>query len=221
MRLKQYIIEASNPKYPRTYHLPWSEEIHSDDKVYKNVEFFVNKKLAISVKMDGSNVGLSFETVSSRAGIPPKHPSFNMLKQKYATIKNDIPENMIFYGEWLYAVHSIEYDLLDDYLMIFAILENRTKWLSVNDVIGYSDLLGVSTVPFLTKNIKFKSVEELQRKTTEIARKVIRQGHEGIVIRLANSFTDFPRSTAKFVRKGHVQSSKHWKYEKIKVQKLR
>ena len=54
-----------------------------------------------------------------------------------------------------------------------------------------------------------------------MAIKTISKGHEGIVIRLSGSFTDFSKSTAKFVRKGHVQSDKHWKYQKIKVQKVK
>ncbi|MFW6174086.1 MAG: RNA ligase family protein [Elusimicrobiota bacterium] len=63
------------------------------------MESFLNVPLTITVKMDGSNVGISFDTVSSRSGNIDQHPSFDMLKQKHAIIKYDIPENMIFYGE--------------------------------------------------------------------------------------------------------------------------
>ncbi len=220
MRLHNYINESFNPKYPRTYHLPWSEEVHSDDKTLKSVDHLLNKKLTITIKMDGSNVGISFDTLSSRSGSEPSHPSFDLLKQKYATIKYDIPKDMIIYGEWLYAVHSIEYDNLDDYLMVFAIYD-KNKWYSWNDVVEWSKLLNLHHVPVVKKNIVFKTEEEMQEKTTEIARKVIRQGHEGIVVRLSNSFKDFSKSTAKYVRKGHVQTNKHWKFQKIKVQKVK
>lgn len=219
MKLYNYLNEA-NKKYPRTYHMPWSEEIHSDDKTYDNMGYFLNKPLAISIKMDGSNVGLSFETVSSRSGDYPGHPSFDMLKQKYFTIKHDIPKNMIIYGEWLYAVHSIEYDDLDDYFVSFAILENG-KWLSVKEVIEWSELLGLKTVKYIKRNIKFTDLADMKEKTTEMAKSVIKSGHEGIVMRLEESFLDLTKNTVKYVRSGHVQTDKHWSFQKIKVQKVK
>ena len=220
MKLQSYLKESSNPKYPRTFHLPWSEEVHSDDKTLKSIDHLLNKKLTITVKMDGSNVGISFDTVSSRSGMKPGHPSFDMLKQKYATIKHDVPKGMIIYGEWLYAVHSIEYDNLDDYLMVFAIREGG-KWYSWSDVAEWSKLLNLHNVPIVKENITFKTEEEMREITTKMAKRVISQGQEGIVIRLSNSFTDFSSSTAKYVRKGHVQSDKHWAHQKIKVQRLK
>lgn len=220
MRIEQYLYEQANPKYPRTYHMPWSEEVHSDDKTYDNMEYFLNKSLGISIKMDGSNVGLSFETLSSRSGTSPDHPSFDLLKQKYFTIKHDIPKNMIIYGEWLYAVHSIEYDNLDDYFVSFAILDGG-KWLSIDDVIEWSELLGLKTVKYIKRNIKFNSIAEMKETTEELARKVIRNGHEGIVMRLESSFSDLTQNTVKYVRRGHVQTDKHWSFQKIRVQKLK
>jgi hypothetical protein len=220
MKFKKYIIEAVNPKFPRTYHLPWSEEVHSDDKTHSDVSFLLNKPLTITTKMDGSNVGISFDLVSSRSGDVPKHKSFDMLKQKVSTIKHDIPENMVIYGEWLYAKHSIEYDNLDDYLLSFAILD-KNKWLSWKDVVEWSKLLNIKTVNVIKNNIKFKNLNQLQEQTTKIARQVISRGHEGIVIRLSGSFTDYTKSTAKFVRKGHVQTDKHWMFKDIKVNKLK
>lgn len=220
MRLQRYIIESSNPKYPRTYHLPWSEEVHSDDKTHKNADAFLNKSLTITTKMDGSNVGISFEKVSSRSGESPDHLSFDMLKQKYATIKYDIPKDMVIYGEWLYAVHSIEYDNLDDYLMVFAILDGN-KWLSWNDIVDWCGMLDLKHVPVVKNRIKFKNLEDFTNTTTQLAQKVIRSGHEGVVIRNSGSFTNFVTNTAKYVRKGHVQSDKHWKFQKIKVNKIK
>jgi hypothetical protein len=142
-----------------------------------------------------------------------------MLKQKYAIVKHDIPKGMVIYGEWMYAVHSIEYDNLDDYLMIFAVYDN--KWLSWNDVVDWSNLLNLHHVPVVKKNIVFKTEQEMQNITTKLAQKAISQGHEVIVLRLSNSFKDFSKSTAKYVREGHVQTNKHWKFQKIKVQKLK
>ncbi len=45
---------------------------------------------------------------------------------------------------------------------------------------------------------------------------------EGVVMRLASSFSYdfFGNSMAKFVRKNHVQTDKHWKHQKIVPNKL-
>jgi hypothetical protein len=219
-RLLSYINEASNPKYPRTYHLPWSEEIHSDDKTHRDVGNFLNKSLTITAKMDGSNVGISFDTVSSRSGMSPDHQSFDMLKQRYASIKHDIPKGFVIYGEWLYAVHSIEYNDLDDYLMAFAILDGN-KWLSWSEVVEWCVLLGIHHVPVIKKSISFDNIDKMIKVTTKLAEKTIKSGHEGIVIRNSGSFTDFSTNTAKYVRRGHVQTDKHWAFRTIKVNRVK
>lgn len=40
-------------KYPRTPHLPHSPGSTNDDKIHKNVEFFDNKEVVVTLKMDG------------------------------------------------------------------------------------------------------------------------------------------------------------------------
>ncbi|MFW6174087.1 MAG: hypothetical protein ACOC5T_10130 [Elusimicrobiota bacterium] len=64
-------------------------------------------------------------------------------------------------------------------------------------------------VPIVKENIKFRTIEEMKKYTTDKARQVISRGHEGIVIRKSSSFRDFSTSTVKYVRRGHVQTDKH------------
>lgn len=45
-------------KYPRTYHLPWSLGKTDDDKTLKTTEIFKNKKVVVTLKMDGENTTL-------------------------------------------------------------------------------------------------------------------------------------------------------------------
>jgi hypothetical protein len=212
-------LTSFNPKYPRTFHLPWSEEVHSDDKVLKDVGNLLNKSLTITTKMDGSNVCLSSKTVSSRSGYTSGHASFDLLKQKYALIKHNIPEGMFIYGEWLYAVHSIKYEELEDYLMVFAIYENGI-WYSFNEIVEWCKLLDLYHVPVIKNNILFKNEDEMKKQTIKMAKNVISKGHEGIVVRLSDSFSDFSKSTGKYVRKGHVQTDKHWSKNAIEVQRI-
>lgn len=42
-------------KYPRTYHLPWSESLTDDDRYHPDVEFLNGKEVVITEKLDGEN----------------------------------------------------------------------------------------------------------------------------------------------------------------------
>ena len=42
-------------KYPRTYHLPWSEGRTDDDKVLSDDSQFIGKYVVVTEKMDGEN----------------------------------------------------------------------------------------------------------------------------------------------------------------------
>ena len=45
-------------KYPRTYHLPFSEGVQSDDKLLKNFNSLKDKEVVATLKMDGENTTL-------------------------------------------------------------------------------------------------------------------------------------------------------------------
>jgi len=55
MLAKQLNGFADYIKYPRTYHLPWSEEVKSDDKTLHDLSHFIGKEVVITEKMDGEN----------------------------------------------------------------------------------------------------------------------------------------------------------------------
>ena len=52
---------------------------------------------------------------------------------------------------------------------------------------------------------------------------VVQQGGEGLVVRKRDSFSyhDFDQSIAKFVRKDHVQTTKHWTAMNLTQNQLR
>ncbi len=58
---------------------------------------------------------------------------------------------------------------------------------------------------------------------TSIAKMIIKQGHEGIVVRNIDSFSnlDFNKNVAKYVRANHVQTSQHWSKQKIVINKVK
>lgn len=52
-------------KFPRTYHLPWSEGRSSDDKVLESLDSFIEQEVVVTVKMDGECLDENTKIVTS------------------------------------------------------------------------------------------------------------------------------------------------------------
>ena len=210
-------------KFPRIYHLPNSPGLSNDDKRVESVELFLNRTVVITEKLDGSNVCLSRDNVFARSHSgTPTHPSFDLLKAKHAELKYAIEEGIDIYCEWCYAVHSIKYDFLPDYLFVIAIRDrDRGIWLSYHDTINKVIQLKLKTAPFLERVI-FTDEIMLANIVNKFARKpsVFGCEREGIVLRVDDEFEDLSSSMAKWVRKDHVQTDEHWMHKPIEKQKL-
>jgi hypothetical protein len=113
-------------------------------------------------------------------------------------------------GENVYAKHSIHYDNLPDYFLLFSVWEG-SRALSWSETRTYADLLGLAMVPELyTGPFSEKTFYNL-------AKEVVDRGGEGVVVRLEDSFSydDFADSVAKYVRENHVTTSTHWMQEVV------
>jgi hypothetical protein len=210
-------------KYPRMHHLPWSPEPTRDDKILKDVKSFLGIKLIITEKMDGSNVCMEHEGCFSRSHAgPPDHPSFNAFKALHATVKDKIGENTQVFGEWCFAQHSIFYDRLPQYFLLFGIRVGEI-WLNWEGTKGYAIKLGVPTVPLLA-SVEVHTSDDLKRIVEGFANgpSVYGEEREGVVVRASEGFKDeeFATKVAKWVRKNHVKTDEHWKHQKIVKNKL-
>jgi hypothetical protein len=211
-------------KYPRTFHLPWSPGGTSDDKILSSVDSFLRKHLIISEKIDGSNVCMQRNICFARShASQPDHPSFDAFKALHASIKNYIPEDMQIFGEWVYALHSIAYDKLPQYFLMFGIRVNSNEWLSWNGTKSWADKLGLVTVPELASTV-VNTASDLQKMVESFASgpSVYGPEREGVVIRIKDGFDDknFSSNVAKWVRVNHVQTTEHWKHKEIIKNKL-
>ena len=106
-------------KYPRTYHLPWSENITDDDRIIKSLDKFKEGRIIITEKMDGENTTMYCDYIHARSVDGRHHPSRNYVKQFRSSISHEIPEGWRVCGENLYAVHSIRYEDLSHYFQGF------------------------------------------------------------------------------------------------------
>jgi hypothetical protein len=191
-------------KYPKTFHLPWSEGITNDDKVMTNNPFS-GKRVIITEKMDGENTSLYHDHIHARSLDSPHHPSRDWVKRFWSTVRHEIPRGMRICGENVYAKHSIGYNNLNSFFLGFSVWTGPTC-MGWDQTVEWFDLLGITPVPVLydgtfSKRIHFQLLERLDF-----------ERNEGYVIRLADQFNvdDFTHCVGKFVRPNHVQTDEHW-----------
>lgn len=212
-------------KYNRTFHFPFSKGATNDDKIIDSFDKLINVPIVITEKIDGSNTSLEHEGCFARTHSgPPTHPSFDGLKQLHATVKHKIPKGIQLFGEWCYALHSIAYDALPGYFLLFNVrYTENNKWASWEEVEMWANEIEVPTVPVLFKGA-INSEDNLQKiiKSFMIEKSECGGIKEGVVARIQNEFddNDFATCVAKFVRENHVQTSTHWKDQEIIRNKL-
>jgi len=202
-------------KYNRTFHLPFSPEVHSDDKVIdmEDLNYLINQELVITEKADGGNTCIIGKKVYARShSEEASHPSFSMVKQMVNLL--NLPNNLYIYGENMQGIHSIDYNELSSPFYLFGIKEGE-KWFSWNELERFSQEYKLPLVPVVFKG-KFNSLNELkefldiQINKPSLFNKNVKP--EGFVVRNINSFEnkEFSKNIAKYVRKGHVQTDEHW-----------
>lgn len=194
-------------KYPRTHHLPWSEGMHDDDRRIASMRSFEDRRVIVTVKMDGENTSLYRDGMHARSVDGRHHPSRAWVKNMWAKISQDIPAGWRVCGENLYAQHSISYQDLPSYFMGFSIWNERNECLSWDETLEWFELLDIEPVPVLYDGLYDESVIRSLYDSRKDWADV-----EGYVVRAADSFLygQFRELVAKFVRKGHVQTTKHW-----------
>jgi len=201
-------------KYPRTYHLPWSEGRTKDDRILKNTEHFLGKKVVVTEKMDGENATLYRDYYHARSIDGNGHWTQTWLKNFHSQFAYEIPDGWRICGENLFAKHSIKYNDLKSYFMGFSIWDNDIC-LSWDDTVQYFDMLKIDHVPVIYHGEWDEDViMNINLDTSK---------QEGYVVRLSDKFyyNDFKKSVAKFVRKNHiVDTVHHWKHSNIEKNEL-
>lgn len=195
-------------KYPRTYHLPWSNP-NRDDKSLSSlyyVQNFHEKDAVVTEKLDGECTTMYNDHIHARAINGSSHPSQGWVRNLHGKIAHDIPKGMRICGENLYARHSIKYEDLETYFYVFSIWDGLTC-LSWDDTVEWCELLGLMPVHVIYRGVLDLSISlKLKELPTGDER-------EGYVIRNAGSFEykDFKQNVAKYVRPNHVQTHERWK----------
>jgi hypothetical protein len=196
-------------KYPRTYHLPWSEGVGDDDKIIPSLERFIGQEVVVTEKMDGENTTLYPDTLHARSIDGRDHPSRHWLKSFWSGIRHKIPEGTRICGENLYAKHSIHYTDLPSYFLGFSAWRGEEA-LSWDDTLDLMNDVGIRRVPVLY--VGTFDEQRIRSLWNPAFRYPAVRESEGYVVRVTRSFkmNEFRSVVAKFVRPGHVQTNKHW-----------
>lgn len=215
-----------SPKYPRSFHLPWSAGGTNDDKRLHDVSALLGREIVITEKCDGSNLTYTRQGVFARShNGPPSHASFDWAKATHGRVLYKLSDDVSVFCEYCYAIHSIEYGALPDYSLVFGVRDDaRRLWWDWDMVVAQARDLELPTVPLLFRGT-IGSERELEQLTIAMAAEPSCFGgpREGVVVRVAASFEEavFSRSLAKWVRKGHVTTDEHWAHQAIRPQRLR
>jgi len=208
-------------KYPRTYFVPWGDKSTKDDKKLKNDDHFKGKKVVVTVKMDGENTSIYPDYTHARSINSGNHPTRNKVKELAANIGYQLSKGERICGENLYAKHSISYNDLPSYFMMFSHWEESTC-LSWEETLFNAEVLGLDVVPVIYEG------EYDKNKIIEAYEKDFQGPQcEGYVIRIAEEFEygQFRNSVMKYVepdfREKINNSHGHWISKKIEHNELK
>lgn len=126
-------------KYPRTPHIEGSR-LQPGDEELGSIPFrdIAGRYIVVEEKLDGANAGLSFDSegrlfLQSRGHFldgGARERQFALLKTwaniHQQTLWELLADRYVLYGEWLFAKHTIFYDVLPHYFFEFDVLDIRT-----------------------------------------------------------------------------------------------
>lgn len=199
-------------KYPRTYHLPWSLGVNSDDRMLSNIDAFKDKRVIVTEKLDGENTTMYCDHIHARSIDSDGHESRDWVKNFWSQFNFEIPEDWRVCGENMYSEHSISYLDLESYFYGFSIWNDKNECLSWDETLEWFKILhkDIKPVPVLYDGVFDESL------IVDLWNDSMYDSHEGYVVRVADRFpmSQFRFSVGKFVRKDHVNAGEHWRFGK-------
>ena len=210
-------------RFPHTPHIAWlGKGQPRDDKVLAVDEAsqFLREAVMLEEKADGANLGLSIGSdgavlAQNRGQYLPKPYAgqFSRLNAWLAghelALHDALGDKLMLFGEWLAATHSIAYDRLPDFFLLFDVYDRSAQrfWSTVRRN-ALAERLGLSVIRSLGTG--HFELAEVRRKVLESS-SAYRQGAcEGIYLRREND--EWLLARAKLVHPDFVQGiAEHWR----------
>lgn len=219
-------------RFPHTSHLAWlGVGAPRDDKVLDRVEAdrFLDGEVVVEEKVDGANLGISVDEnlrlrfqMRGQYLTEPYTGQFSRLsswvESKTDALALELSRGLILFGEWCATRHSLEYDRLPDWFLVFDVYDRNAQqfWSTER-----RDLLAAKLDLFVVPNVSRGRVQllDLKTKTLECASSLRSGAMEGIVIRREDR--EWTSERAKLVRPEFSQSiEEHWSRKGIQWNRL-
>ncbi|WP_337171916.1 RNA ligase family protein [Gemmatimonas aurantiaca] len=215
-------------RFPHTPHLTWlGPGQPRDDKVLSPMEAreFLAGDVVVEEKVDGANLGFSVDAhgvlraqnrgsyIDLDAPQGQWKPLKRWLSMRRAALEEALRPELMLFGEWCHAVHSVRYTRLPDWFLAFDVYDRAAGvfW-SVDRRDALARSLDIAVVPELARG-KLR-VEEL---TALLGASRLTDGPaEGVYVRRETDGQLTAR--AKVVRAEFVQAiGEHWSKRRLEV----
>jgi len=216
-------------KFPQTPHIYNLGAATRDDSLLdtNDINKFLTNEITIKEKIDGANLGLKMnkeyiiecqnraKTVNSSTQTQFSNLDV-WIKNNYADLFTILEnQNLILFGEWMQAKHSIYYTNLPSYFIAFDIYDITLK--AFYSRAKFNEVMSQTSIPIV--NVIFKGIIgskdklinllniDSAYKDTEDNNKVI----EGVYLRLDDKQSDTLLMRCKLVRAEFIQGiTTHW-----------
>lgn len=220
-------------RFPHTPHIDWlGEGMPRDDKVLTEpeIEALLAKPICVEEKLDGANLGISLRATGELRAqnrgqylLEPFAGQFSRLnswfgQHQYALCDN-LQSDWIVFGEWCAARHSLDYDNLPDWFVVFDVYDrSEQKFWSCERRNALAAKLGLAVVPTLYQGTA--TLPELKELLAHASSHYREGNPEGIVMRQDSEL--WCEARAKLVRADFAQSiEEHWRSRAIEWNDVR
>lgn len=219
-------------RFPHTPHLVWlGDGDPRDDKVLSTAEGvgLLADEVVVEEKLDGANLGFSLSSEGELraqnrgqylqaplAGQFARLPSW--LTQHSDALHNVLKPNLILFGEWCAARHSLDYAALPDWFLLFDVYDCAVDgfWSTVRRN-ALAREAGLKTVPLVLQGTT--SVSSLKQLVMTAPSSYRHGALEGLVIRRESP--DWCETRAKLVRPDFTQAiDTHWRKRAIEWNRI-
>ena len=210
-------------RFPHTPHIDWlGKDSPRDDKVLSPIEVdaLLSGEVVVEEKLDGANLGISFgsdgQLRAQNRGqylLEPFTGQFSRLNSWLAqhqwALKDYLPADCILFGEWCAAKHSLDYNSLPDWYVVFDVYDrSQQRFLNNGRRNQLAQQLELATVPavFAGKT----SLKNLKQLLSNAQSRYRNGPPEGLIIRKQSD--QWCDQRAKLVRADFTQSiDGHWR----------
>lgn len=221
-------------RFPSTPHLAWlaNSGMPRDDKVLSRVEAesFLSSEVIVEEKLDGANLGISLglrgDFLVQNRGQYLSHPflgQFARFPDWLAMHENGLREvlssEIIIFGEWCAARHSLRYERLPDWFLLFDVYDRGSKrfW-STSRRNSLARRASLFTVPLIGKEITtLSALEHVVMESPSAFRSA--QPLEGVIVRRESN--KWCECRAKLVRPDFAQAmDEHWRKRNVEWNRI-